>query len=220
MSSRTIQLTDALHQYLLANSLRDTEVRKELREVTSEHPMARMQISPEQGQFMFVLSKMLNAKKAIDVGVFTGYSALIVAEALPDDGLMVACDTNQEITNIAKVYWEKAGVDHKIDLRIAPALDTLTALLEEGHEASFDMAFLDADKCEYPAYYEVCLKLLRVGGMILVDNVLWGGDVLDENDQSDDTVAIRNFNQKLLEDERVYISMLPLGDGLTLAMKR
>lgn len=220
MSSRTIQLTDALYRYLLDNSLRDNETRKELREVTSEHPMARMQISPEQGQFMFVLSKMLNAKKAIDVGVFTGYSALSVAEALPEDGLLVACDVNEAITNIAKVYWEKAGVSHKIDLRIAPALDTLTALLEEGHEASFDIAFLDADKSEYPAYYEACLKLLRVGGMVLVDNVLWGGSVLDENDQSDDTVAIRNFNQKLLNDERVYLSMLPLGDGLTLAMKR
>jgi len=220
MSTRTIQLTDALYHYLLDNSLRDNEIRKELREVTHEHPMARMQISPEQGQFMFVLSKMLNAKKAIDVGVFTGYSALSVAEALPEDGLLVACDVNEAITNIAKVYWEKAGVDHKIDLRIAPALDTLTALLEEGHEGSFDIAFLDADKSEYAAYYEACLKLLRVGGVVLVDNVLWGGTVLDENDQSDDTVAIRNFNQKLLDDKRVYLSMLPLGDGLTLAMKR
>ena len=220
MSLRTIQLTDELNQYLLDHSLRDTDVRKELREVTSEHPMARMQISPEQGQFMFVLAKMLRATKAIDVGVFTGYSSLLVAEALPADGMLVACDINAEITNIGKLYWEKAGVAEKIDLRIAPALDTLNTLLEEGHEASFDMAFLDADKREYPAYYEACLKLLRVGGAILVDNVLWGGNVINEDDQSEDTVAIRKFNKELLTDERVDLSMVPIGDGLTLAIKR
>lgn len=220
MSSRTIQLTDPLQEYLLAHSLRDTEVRKELRDVTQQHPMARMQISPEQGQFMFVVAKMLKATKAIDVGVFTGYSALSVAEALPSDGLLVACDTNEEITQIAKTYWDKAGVSDRIDLRIAPALDTLGNLLKEGHEASFDMAFLDADKKEYPAYYEACLKLLRPGGAVLIDNVLWGGDVLNAEDPSPDTQAIRAFNKKLHADERVDVSMLPLGDGLTLAIKR
>ncbi len=220
MSRRTIQLTEALEKYLLDNSLRDSDLRRELREVTAEHPMARMQISPEQGQFMFLIAKMLNATKAIEVGVFTGYSALCVAEALPENGLLVACDTNAEITNIAQLYWEQANVADRIELRIGPALETLTTLIQEGHQSSFDMAFLDADKKEYWDYYETCLDLLRPGGVILVDNVLWGGNVLDANDQTTDTVAIRDFNKRLHQDERVHLSMIPIGDGVTLAVKR
>lgn len=219
MSNRTIPLTDPLYDYLLSVSSREHPVLTELRNFTSADPMARMQIAPEQGQFMGFLAQLLNARRALDVGVFTGYSALAVALHLPEDGEVIACDTDAEKTAIATNFWKRAGVDSKITLKLGPALETLDGLLASGAQGSFDLAFLDADKTEYQAYYERCLKLLRVGGVILVDNVLWGGAVIDPADQSEDTRAIRAFNEFVHGDSRVHLSLLPLGDGLTLAMK-
>lgn len=220
MSNQTLSLTAPLYDYLLNVSLRDTPLQRELREATATHPMARMQIAPEQGQFMELLARLLNARRAIDVGVFTGYSALSVARALPDEGLLIACDTDPETTAMAKGYWERAGVGHKVQLHLGPALETLDQLLGSDQAGTFDLAFLDADKTEYRDYYERCLTLLRPGGVILVDNVLWGGSVINAADQSDDTVAIRAFNEFVHGDDRVHLSLLPIGDGLTLAMKR
>jgi caffeoyl-CoA O-methyltransferase len=220
MSNQTLSLTAPLYDYLLNVSLRDTPLQQELRETTAAHPMARMQIAPEQGQFMELLARMLNTRRAIDIGVFTGYSALAVARALPDEGELFACDTDAETTATAQAYWERAGVAHKVKLRIGPALDTLNQLIAADQAGTFDLAFLDADKTEYRDYYERCLTLLRPGGVILVDNVLWGGSVINPADQSDDTAAIRAFNEFVHGDERVHLSLLPIGDGLTLAMKR
>ncbi len=220
MSNQTLSLTAPLYDYLLNVSLRDTPLQRELRETTANHPMARMQIAPEQGQFMELLARLLNARRAIDVGVFTGYSALSVARALPDEGELIACDTDPEATTTAQAYWERAGVAHKVQLRIGPALETLDQLIAANQSGTFDLAFLDADKTEYRDYYERCLTLLRPGGVILVDNVLWGGAVINPADHSDDTAAIRSFNEFVHGDERVHLSLLPIGDGLTLAMKR
>jgi predicted O-methyltransferase YrrM len=219
MSNRSINLDDRLYQYLLDVSLREHPVLTELRDATRGHPRAGMQIAPEQGQFMAMLVKLLGAKKTLEIGVFTGYSSLATALALPEDGLIVACDVNEEYTNIGRRHWARAGVAHKIDLRLAPAMQTLDALIEGGHSGSFDFAFIDADKTSYDAYYERCLALLRTGGLIAIDNVLWDGEVaLASSDP--DTVALQQLNLKLHRDERVDLSMLPLGDGLTLARKR
>lgn len=220
MSDSTINLTPVVYAYLQEKSLRETEVQRQLREQTQKMSMSQMQISPEQGQFMGLLVEILGAKKTLDIGVFTGYSALSVALALPAEGRVVACDTNVEWTKIARRFWEKAGVDSKIDLRLAPALETLQQLLDDGEGGSFDFAFIDADKVNYPHYFELSLKLLRDGGLIAIDNVLFGGDVADESVADKNTVAIRELNEKLLKDERLSISMLPIGDGLTLARKR
>jgi caffeoyl-CoA O-methyltransferase len=220
MSNRTISLTDSLYDYLLSVSLREPQLLLDLREETAAMPSARMQISPEQGQFMALLVKLSGARRCLEVGVFTGYSSLAVAMALPADGRIVACDVSEKWTAVARTYWQAAGVDHKIDLRIAPALETLDALVADGQAGRFDLAFIDADKTNYLAYYERVLVLLRRGGLLLVDNTLWSGAVADPENSEPDTVALRHFNDTLHADERVELSLVPIGDGLTLALKR
>jgi len=220
MLSKYISLDQAIYDYILASSLRESPVLAQLRAETAALPMAVMQIAPEQGQFMALLVKLMGAKRALEVGVYTGYSALAVAEALPDEGLLVACDINAETTAIAQRYWQTAGVAHKIDLRLAPATQTLQALLDDGQAGSFDFAFIDADKTTYSDYYELCLALLRPGGLIVVDNVLWGGAVLEPSSNDADTQAIQLFNTQLKDDLRVDLSLLPLADGLSLLRKR
>jgi predicted O-methyltransferase YrrM len=221
MSNRTINLDDHLYQYLLNVSLREHPVLTELRAATASHPYAGMQISPEQGQFMALLIKLIGARRTLEIGVFTGYSSLAVALALPSDGKVIACDVSTEFTSIGRPFWEKAGVANKIDLRIAPAVKTLDALLTSGHGGEFDFVFIDADKSNYDAYYERCLQLVRPGGLIAFDNVLWDGKVAHPAEASDaDTAALQALNIKLHKDERVDFSMLPIGDGLSLARKR
>jgi predicted O-methyltransferase YrrM len=220
MSDTTLNLTPRLYAYLKNNSLREPEVLKLLRDETHRQTSVRMQISPEQGQLMRLLIEILGAQKTLDIGTFTGYSALTVALSLPNDGKVIACDVNTEWTAIAKHFWETAGVSHKIELKLAPALETLNHLLNDGQANTFDFAFIDADKQNYLAYYEKSLALLRVGGLIAVDNVLWGGRVADPAIDDRDTVIIRELNSRILEDERVTISMLPIGDGLTLVRKK
>jgi predicted O-methyltransferase YrrM len=220
MSNRTITMTDDLYTYLLGASLREPPLLKRLRDETAKLPEARMQISPEQGQFMQLLVKLLDARRCIEVGVFTGYSSLAVALALPADGRLLACDVSETFTAIARHYWQEAGVSGKIELKLAPALETLDARLKAGEAGTYDFAFIDADKANYTGYYERILKLLRAGGLVAVDNVLWSARVLDASDQSEDTLAIRKFNAVLHTDERIDVSMLPVGDGLTLARKR
>lgn len=219
MSSEILTLTPTLYDYLLKVSLREQESLQALRAETAKLTTARMQISPEQGQFMQLLVQLMGAKKTLEVGTYTGYSALAVALALPADGKIIACDVSEEWTSIAKPFWEQAGVSHKIDLRIAPALETMQSLLES-EPASFDFVFIDADKANYANYYELSLQLLRPGGLVAIDNVLWGGAVADASINNTSTRAIRELNQKIQQDERVLISMLPLGDGLTLARKK
>ena len=220
MSNRSINLTDSLYQYLLDNSLREPDVLESLRKETAQLPTANMQIAPEQGQFMALLVQLIGAQKTIEVGVYTGYSALAVAVALPDNGQILACDISEEYTSVARRYWQKANVTNKIDLNLAPATETLNKAISQGKSASFDFAFIDADKENYGEYFELCLELLRPGGLIAVDNVLWGGSVIDPEKQDVDTCAIRAFNQQLLSDDRVDISMVPIADGLTLARKK
>ena len=220
MTSKYTSLDQPLYDYILASSLRESPVLAQLRAETATLPMAVMQIAPEQGQFMALLIKLMGARRAIEVGVYTGYSALAVAEALPDDGLLVACDINADTTAIAQRYWQQAGLADKIDLRLAPAAQTLQALLDDGQAGSFDFAFIDADKTGYSDYYELCLALLRPGGLIVVDNVLWGGAVLEVSTDDDDTRAIQQFNAQLAVDQRVDLSLLPLADGLSLLRKR
>ncbi|MEJ2344709.1 MAG: class I SAM-dependent methyltransferase [Gammaproteobacteria bacterium] len=220
MTGKNIQLTDRLHRYLLDVSLREPPILGSLREETAQLPLARMQISPEQGQFMALLVRLMRARRVLEVGVFTGYSSLSMALAMPADGHLVACDVSEEWTATARRYWNEAGVADRIELRLGPALPTLDALLESGAADSFDMAFVDADKAHYDAYYERALRLLRPGGLLLIDNVLWSGRVIEPQARDDDTLALRALNKKIHADERVSISMLPLADGLTLAMKR
>lgn len=219
MSSKTF-LDQSLYNYLLSASLREPEVLQKLREETAHHPMSQMQIAPEQGQLMALLVQLMGAKKALEVGVFTGYSSLSVALALPADGRLIACDVSDEYTAIARRYWALAGVADKIDLRIAPALDTLDQLIAEGQANTFDFAFIDADKSNYDNYYERALQLVRPGGLIVLDNVLWSGRVADAHVQDTRTNAIRALNTKLHQDDRVNVSLLPIADGLMLALKR
>jgi caffeoyl-CoA O-methyltransferase len=220
MSKKYLTLTDSIYGYLQAVSVREPDVLKRLREETASMPNSTMQISPDQGQFMALLVQLINASKTLEVGVFTGYSSLSVALALPPDGRVIACDVSDEYTHVARRYWAEAGVADKVSLRLAPALETLDGLINEGQAGTFDFAFIDADKGNYDGYYERALKLVRKGGLIAIDNVLWGGKVADDNAQDADTVAIRALNEKLLDDQRVSLSLVPIADGLTLALKR
>ena len=221
MSNKTIQLTDSVYNYLLEHSLHENEVLKKIRQENShDHLTSIMQIAPEQGQFMAMLVKLLSVKRVLEVGTSTGYSSLVMALALPNDGQLVTCDTNVEATNKAQQYWNEAKVNHKITLHLAPALDSLTFFIKEGLAESFDLAFIDADKINYDNYFEASMKLVRAGGLILIDNVLWGGAVADESDTQADTNAIRALNTKLYSDSRLEISMLPIADGLTLVRKK
>ncbi|MDR3477083.1 MAG: class I SAM-dependent methyltransferase [Gammaproteobacteria bacterium] len=220
MSDTTINLTPQLYEYLQNVSLREPEVLKQLRQQTQKMSTGHMQISPEQGQLMRLLVELIGAKKTLDIGVFTGYSALSVALALPTEGKVIGCDINGEWTKIARRFWDEAGMSHKIDLRLAPAMTTLQSLIDDGETNTFDFAFIDADKANYINYYEQCLVLVRPGGLIAIDNVLWGGDVADPAITDANTNVIRELNDKVFRDERVAISLLPIGDGLTLARKR
>jgi caffeoyl-CoA O-methyltransferase len=215
MTAKTLQLSDALHAYLLANSLRETPVQRALRAATSRMPRSTMQIAPEQGQFLQLLLKLTGALRCVEIGTFTGYSALAMALALPPRGRIVCCDLSEEWTSVARKYWARASVSQKIQLRLGPALETLKKL-----KGPFDFAFIDADKANYQNYYERCLTLVRRGGLIAIDNTLWYGRVIDRRDQSSDTRAIRAFNRRLRRDRRVDIALVPIGDGLTLALKR
>lgn len=220
MSNRTLNLDARLHQYLVDVSVRESDVLADLRRETSELPESNMQIGPEQGQFMAFLLRLSGARRCIEVGTFTGYSALICAAALPDDGELIALDRSEEWTAIARRYWERAGVAGKIDLRLGPAVESLQRLLKSGEQEAFDFMFIDADKTGYAEYYELGLRLVRTGGLILFDNVLWGGAVADPAEGSADTRALRDLNRRLHADERVDLSMVPIGDGLTLTRKR
>jgi predicted O-methyltransferase YrrM len=220
MSRRSITLTDSLYDYLLSVSLREPDLLRQLREETARDPAARMQISPEQGQFMALVARLMGARRCLEIGVFTGYSSLAVALALPDDGRIVACDVSERWTAVARRYWAAAGVADKIELKLARALATLEQLRAAGADGTFDYAFIDADKENYVGYYERVLELLRPGGLIVVDNTLWSGRVADPENAEADTVAMRHFNEHLHRDERVDLSLVPIGDGLTLARKR
>jgi caffeoyl-CoA O-methyltransferase len=220
MSKRSISLTDSLYDYLLSVSLREPDLLLKLREETAADPAANMQISPEQGQFMGLLARLMGARRCLEIGVFTGYSSLAIALALPDDGRIVACDVSEKWTSVARRYWAAAGVAHKIDLRLATAMDTLDHLIVAGAAGTFDFAFIDADKENYVGYYERALQLLRSGGLVLADNTLWSGRVADPENAEADTVALRHFNELLHADSRVDLSLVPIGDGLSLARKR
>jgi predicted O-methyltransferase YrrM len=220
VSARTLPLDDRLQRYVVAHGARETAVQRELRRVTQRMPRSGMQIGAEQGALMQLLVRVMGARRCLEIGTFTGYSALAVALALPPDGRITCCDVSEEWTSIARRYWRKAGVAGKIDLRIAPALQTLNALLKAGKAGKYDFAFIDADKANYSNYYERCLKLVRRGGLIAADNTLWGGSVVDARNQTVDTRAIRAFNRKLIRDRRVDMALVPVGDGLSLALKR
>lgn len=220
MSNRTIALDERLYDYLLGASLREPDVLRRLREETLALPRASMQIAPEQGQLMALLVALIPARRILEIGTFTGYSALAMTLAMPPDGRLTACDISAEWTAIARRYWAEAGIADRIDLRLAPALETLDELLAHGARNKFDLAFIDADKEHYLDYYERSLALVRPGGLIMVDNVLWGGSVANPERQDAETEAIRKFNVEVQRDRRVDLSMVPIGDGLTLARKR
>lgn len=215
---RSLDVDDTLYRYLIAHS-REHPAQIALRAATASHPHAGMQISPDQGALMALLVKLIGARRTIEIGVFTGYSALAVALALPDDGRVLACDISDDYTRIGRPFWQQAGVAHKIDLRLAPALETLDAQLAEGAAGQVDFAFIDADKTGYDAYYERCLQLLRPGGLIAFDNTLWSGRVARPARDAD-TTALQRLNDKLHGDERVDVALLTVGDGVTLVRKR
>ena len=220
MGTDTLLLSESVHAYLQSNSLREPEVLRRCRKETSSLEEARMQLSPEQGQFLSFLVELTGVKRAIEVGTFTGYSALCVATSMPADGILVACDISERWTSIAQQYWQDAKIDKMIDLRIGPAVETLDGLLSDGEAESYDFALIDADKGNYEVYYERILRLVRSGGLIAVDNVLWSGKVADLSNQDSTTLSIRSLNEKVLRDERVSLTMLPIGDGMTLVRKR
>ncbi len=219
MSIRNAFIDPELYEYILAVTHREDPLMDDLRAETARLPESGMQISPDQGLFMNMLTRLTGATRAIEVGVFTGYSSLSVARALPENGRLVACDVSAEYTAIARRYWEKAGVSSKIDLRLGPAVETLDAMIEKGESGVYDLAFIDADKGNYPNYYERCLRLLRSGGLMMVDNALWGGGVADPTQTDTMTTTLRNLNRMAGEDARVEVSLLPIGDGLLLARK-
>lgn len=220
MTNRTLNLDDNLYQYLLDVSLRETPLLERLRKETALLSNANWQIAPEQGQFMALLVQLIGAKRIIEVGTFTGYSALCMAQAMGEEGRLICCDIPGDYNAIAERYWREAGLAERIEQRLAPALETLAALEAEGQAGRFDMIFIDADKANYPTYLEHALRLVRQGGLLLFDNSLWSGRVLEENPQSDDTRAIQALNRALKDDQRIDLSLLPLGDGLTLCRKR
>ncbi|MBM3318059.1 MAG: class I SAM-dependent methyltransferase [Candidatus Eisenbacteria bacterium] len=221
MTQRTLGLDDRLHEYLTRTFLREPEVMRELRAETARlGEIARMQIAPEQGQLMGLLLELIGARLVIEIGTFTGYSALAMARALPDDGRLIACDVSEEWTRIARRYWLAAGVAGKIDLRLGPGLATLEALEAEGLGGRVDAAFVDADKAGYDLYYERLLRLLRPGGLIMIDNAYWGARAEDPQGRTPETEAVRALNAKLRDDERVTLALVPVAGGLTLARKR
>ena len=219
MSIRNFYLDENIYEYILNNSLRDLPILKKLRDETRKMPDGRMQISSDQGQFMGFLVKLTNTKKIIEVGTFTGYSSLVMALALPENGQILSCDISEEYTAVARRFWQEAGVSNKIQLLLGLAEETLVELIQNGEAGTFDMAFIDADKVNYKIYYENCLDLLRPGGLILIDNVLWSGKTANPDETDDDTVAIRELNLFVHKDKCVDLSLLPVGDGLTLALK-
>ncbi len=220
MSTRTLGLSDELHTYLVHETMREPDVLRRLREETAGLEKANMQISPEQGRFMMLLVQLLDGRRAIEIGTFTGYSALCVASAMPPDGRLIACDVNAEWTTIARRYWEQAGVAEKIDLRLAPATETLDALLAENAAGTFDFAFIDADKPNLLVYYEKCVELVRPGGLVAVDNAFWKGEVANPAADDENTGTIRNLTFRARDDQRVFSCVVPIGDGLLLARKR
>jgi len=219
MSKKTLGLSGPIYDYMLSVSVREPQILQRLREETARLPMAMMQVAPEQGQLLSLLVQSLQPKRCLEVGVFTGYSSLSVALALPPDGHITACDVNEEWTSIARRYWEEAGVADKIDLYLAPALQTLDRMIAHGQSATYDFAFIDADKENYQGYFDRALTLLRSGGLIAIDNTLWSGQPADPSVNDSSTNAIRAFNQRLYKDSRVRISLIPIGDGMTLALK-
>lgn len=221
MSRRTLQLDDALLEYVIEHGVREHPELAALREATRTHPRAGMQISPEQGQLMQLLVQTIGARRTIEIGVFTGYSALAVALALPDDGRILACDVSDEFTRVGRPFWKRAGIEHKIELVLQPAVNTLDARIAAGESGLYDFAFIDADKSNYASYFERCLQLVRTGGLIAIDNVLWSGRVARPADPGDaDTLALQQLNSALHDDARIDLALLPIGDGLTLARKR
>jgi predicted O-methyltransferase YrrM len=220
MANKTIGISDELAAYVVKVGTREPDVLARLREETAAIPQHGMQIAPEEGAFLAMLVELTGARRCIEIGTFTGYSSTAVALALPDDGHLVCCDVSDAWTSLARRYWNEAGVADKIDLRLAPAAETLDALLAAGEDATYDFAFVDADKAGYDGYYERLLRLLRPGGLIAFDNMLWGGAVLDEDPEDEDTRAIQALNAKLAGDERVSLCLLPVADGVTLARRR
>jgi predicted O-methyltransferase YrrM len=220
MANRSIQITEQLYDYMIANSVREPKVLAELRAETSKLPMAMMQIGPEQGQFMALLVRLIGAKNIVEVGTFTGYSSLAMALALGKDARITCFDISEEYTAVARKYWAKAGIADRMELKLGPAAELLQAMLDKGAKGKIDFAFIDADKTNYETYYELVLQMLRPGGLIAIDNVLWGGDVANPKKKDEDTEAIRRINKKVHADERVDVSLVPIGDGLTLARKR
>jgi predicted O-methyltransferase YrrM len=218
--SRQMQVTEAINRYVHEHLAPEPDYLQALRDETAQMANARMQISPEQARFMSVVLKSMRARFTIEVGVFTGYSTLVTALALPDDGTIVACDISDEWTRIGRRYWTQAGVADRIDLRLAPASDTLAAMIAGGEHERYDFAFIDADKANYDDYYEKCLALLRPGGLVMIDNALWGGAVTDTSVNDEDTVAIRKLNDKISRDQRVEAYLAPIGDGVHMALKR
>ncbi len=219
MGNRTLSIDDRVYDYLLSVSLKESDLLAQLRMETAGIEFSEMQIAPEQGQFMAMLVKLMGARRALEIGTFTGYSSVVIATALPEDGELVCCDDSEEWTSMARKYWQQAGLEDRINFKLGDASKTLQAMIDEGREGTFDFIFIDADKQNYPLYYELSLKLLRAGGLIAVDNTLWSGDVADPGNDEPGTRAIRRFNEMLKQDQRVEISLVTIGDGLTLVYK-
>ena len=221
MSSKTIQINDALHEYMLSVSLREMDSLKCIREYTANRPDSNMQISPEQGQLISLIIKLIGAKKIKEIGTFTGYSALAFASAMDDDGKLITIDCNEKTTDVAKSFWKDAGFENKIEPKLGKAIDILNSLIRnESLSGQVDLVFIDADKANYVSYYELALELIRPKGLVMIDNVLWGGSVIDAQDTRKDTIAIKKFNAHLKNDSRIEMSLVPIGDGLTIARKK